>query len=147
MKSYVIKIFIIILMSLSFLQVFKYICPPFEMVPDTFVISESKDVVLEIKNKFTTYQCTIYNHTSEPILYGDTCFLQMKRGDKWKTIEIENLASTLEVFRVPSNSFSSYDIDLEYMVGELPLGKYRILKEITVLGQRKYISSDFRVFF
>jgi len=60
--------------------------------------------------------------------------LQKKLGDEWTAVEYlpqeYDISWTDEAYSIPENALVSFDIDWEWLYGELPRGEYRITKKI-----------------
>ena len=63
-------------------------------------------------------------------------------------VEIENLAWTMEAWSVPLEDTTSWDINWEWVYGELPIGEYRIAKEFMDFRETgNYDKAEFFAYF
>ena len=63
-------------------------------------------------------------------------------------VEIENLAWTMEAWSVPLEDTTSWDINWEWVYGELPIVEYRIAKEFMDFRETgNYDKAEFFAYF
>lgn len=101
---------------------------------------EKWGIVLETEN-VTSKGLTIICHQldeskADELITGS--FYVIQKLEKESYIDIENLNNdcifwTAEAYSINKNSITTWDINWEFLYGELPVGKYRIGKEITNL--------------
>ena len=110
----------------------------------TYTPTEIKNVSISISDISLTGATIIIKDTNNnPYTYGEWYKLEKQVDGKWydvKTI-IENYGFNSIVYLPDKNNEVKFDIDWEWLYGELPLGSYRILKGI----DNKYISVEFSI--
>ena len=153
------------------IQVFRYVFPPFETTPSTINVQDDTDIELdvkyslgiyeqvthygthdEIKHYWGKYEFILSNNTSEDMGFGNAYLLQVKRGAEWKNVMQKNeVFYTLEMRHLPANSSVSGNLGLEFTYGKLPVGKYRIVKDVcpyeSPWGATHNIAGEFLVWF
>ena len=171
LKKHYKKILGIIVLLVLGIQVFRYVFPPFEMTPGTITVQEDTGIELkvkytpviyeqvthygthdEVKRYFGKYEFILTNNTSEDIGWGGGYGLQVKRGGEWKNVmQVREVGFTLEMRQLPANSSENGNLILQYIYGKLPIGKYRIVKDVSSYdnpwGLRYNIAGEFRVWF
>lgn len=170
-KKYYKKIILVVLILILGAQLFRYVFPPFEMTPSTITVQEDTGIELkvkytpviyeqvthygthdEVKRYFGKYEFILTNNTSEDIGWGGGYGLQVKRGGEWKNVmQVREVGFTLEMRQLPANSSETGNLILQYIYGKLPIGKYRIVKDVSSYdnpwGLRYNIAGEFRVWF
>lgn len=170
-KKHYKKILVVIVLLVLGIQLFRYVFPPFEMTPGTITVQEDTGIELkvkytpviyeqvthygthdEVKRYFGKYEFILTNNTSEDIGWGDGYGLQVKRGGEWKNVmQVREVGFTLEMRQLPANSSETGNLILQYIYGKLPIGKYRIVKDVSSYdnpwGSRYNIAGEFRVWF
>ena len=148
LKKHYKKVIVFAVILILGIQFVRYLFPPFEMIPSTFDIYEGEDLELEVKHHWGKYEFTIHNNTSEDWMYGTPFILEVKRGSEWKSVYQDKVAFTLAAYNLPANSSVSDDLNLNFIYGKLPVGKYRIVKEIGIdRGPSYHVAGEFRVWF
>ena len=143
-----IMIFIILICSISVAYLFiNRIKPDFKTIPNTFTIYDGKDIKLKANYKLNgkvTYD--VHNLTSNEVYTGVSCFLQKKNMGNWETlIPNKSISSILVCDIISSNESKEYSSDLVFVYGNLPIGKYRIVKEVEMNGKDIYVVGKFRI--
>ncbi len=66
------------------------------------------------------------------LMTGSYFVVEVKMGDKWEELPIiiENLGWTEEAWLIPMENTVKWNVDWDWLYGELPAGQYRIGKEI-----------------
>ena len=162
------KIVGLVLILICGIQLFRYVFPPFETVPSTIDVYEGDDIELDIKyspgihertihyetydeveHYWGKYEFTLHNNTSKDMTYGVGYLLQVKRGLKWESVK-SDIFSVLVALDLPAGSSVSGDLNIDFEYGKLPVGKYRIVKDVSPYDsvRTKYnIAGEFRVWF
>lgn len=170
-KKHYKKILVVIVLLVLGIQLFRCVFPPFEMTPGTITVQEDTGIELkvkytpviyeqvthygthdEVKRYFGKYEFILTNNTSEDIGWGGAYRLQVKRGLKWKNVmQKKETFYTLEMRQLPANSSETGNLNLQYIYGKLPIGKYRVVKDVNPYdspwGPRYDIAGEFRVWF
>lgn len=170
-RKYWKKIIGLIVILICGIQIFRYIFPPFEITPGTITVQEDTGIELEVKHSLGIYEHVTHygthdevkhfwgkyeyilsNNTSDDMGYGNAYILQVKRGAEWKNVmEVVEVGYTLEMHHLPTNSSVSGDLNLNFIYGKLPVGKYRIVKDVSLYdsvgGPIYNIAGEFRVWF
>ncbi len=79
--------------------------------------------------------CTLVNGDTD-VEYdtGSMYWIEKKDGDAWVSVDTlhpgEDLAWTSEAYIIPAEGAAEWDINWEYLYGELPAGEYRVGKKI-----------------
>ena len=170
-KKHYKRILVVIVLLVLGIQLFRYVFPPFEMLPSTITVQKDTGIELkvkytpviyeqvthygthdEVKRYFGKYEFILTNNTSEDIGWGGAYGLQVKRGGEWKNVmQVREVGFTLEMRHLPANSSETGNLNLQFIYGKLPIGKYRIVKDVSpydsVGGPRYDIAGEFRVWF
>ena len=119
----------------------------YETIPNTFTIYDGKDIKLKANYNLTgKVSYDVYNSTSNEVYTGVDYYLQKKSMGKWETLKPNiSIFSILVNEIIPSNESKEYSMDIVLVYGNLPTGKYRIVKEVESNGKEVYIAGKFRV--
>ena len=70
-------------------------------------------------------------HPSGELSTGSPFVLEYTDGEEWKTVELdEDIAWTMEAWLIPLNETTEWEINWQWLYGELPGGRYRIGKAV-----------------
>ena len=144
----VILIFLIGIISVAYLFINR-IKVDYKTLPNTFSIYDGEDVKLEVKYNFNgkiTYD--VSNFTSGEVNAGNSYILQKKNMWKWVSIKTNApIFYTLENHIILSKESKGFSSDLVRLYGNLPIGKYRVVKDVDMNGREVYIAGEFRIVF
>ena len=91
----------------------------------------------------------IYNECGKEIQYGDWYEIQVYQDGNWYSMSliIDNVGYHDIAYPVQNQSASIWEINWSYFYGELPKGKYRIVKDILDIGDftKYYITTEFEI--
>ena len=143
-----IVIFISLICTVSVVWLFmNRIKADFETKPNTFSVYEGEEIKLEVKYKLdgkVTYD--VYNFSSDEVHTGNPYYLQKKSMGKWENVLSNGpFAFTMESHTILSNESKEYSFDSARIYGNLPIGKYRVVKEIELEGRDVYVAGEFRI--
>lgn len=84
---------------------------------------------------------TIKDTNAEPYMYGEWYAIEKENGGTWIRVEpiIDNYGFTMIGYLPDENDEVVFDLNWEWLYGELPKGSYRLLKRV----DDKYISVTF----
>ena len=161
------KIIIFVIILICGIQLYRYMFPPFETVTNALDIYEDKGIELDVKHywgiykyevqgdpsgkaeySLGKYEFTLRNNTADNLTYGVGYLLQVKRGSEWKSVK-DNTFSVMVALELPAESSVSGDLRIDYKYGRLPVGKYRIVKDVGIgaSGPIYNVAGEFRVLF
>ena len=80
--------------------------------------------------------------TDEFIKYGEKFIIEIQLDGKWYSINNESDWIAIE-YTLQADSEVALEIDWTSRYGELPEGKYRFIKPITISSGEQYISCEF----
>ncbi len=86
---------------------------------------------------------TIKDTSKEPYVYGEWYKIEEKKNDEWYDVRtvIDNYGFNEIGYLTDKNGEVKFEIDWQWLYGELPKGDYRLLKEIN----HEYISAEFSI--
>jgi len=123
----------------------KYNCAFINFVTNNeYIKTEVENVSIKISDISTKgATITIKDTNKTPYTYGAWYKIEKQENSKWKEVEpiIDNFGFNLMGYTVDKNNEVKFVINWEWLYGELPLGSYRILKEIN----KQYISIEFGI--
>jgi len=104
------------------------------------------------KLKSTEGDVEIRNESGRELQYGDWYDIQVQQDGSWYSLPliIDNAAYQDIAYPVQDQSTSVWEINWSYFYGELPAGKYRIVKDITDLREpgdytKYYLAAEFEI--
>lgn len=110
----------------------------------TFKSTDVKNVSISISDVSPAGAIvTIKDINEEPYVYGEWYKIEEKKNGEWfdvKTI-IDNYGFTEIGYLTDANGKVKFEIDWQWLYGELPKGSYRLLKEVN----HQYISVEFSI--
>lgn len=110
----------------------------------TYKTTELENVSISISNiSLTGATITIKDTNEKPYTYGEWYKLEKEVNGKWyevKTI-VDDYGFNLIAYLPDKNNEINFEIDWEWLYGELSLGSYRILKK----AGNQYISVEFGI--
>ncbi len=128
----------------------KFICPIYDEKRDTGSIFRTANniVSLSIKeNTLTNTGVTIImkNLTNSKYVYGKNYYVEHFENDKWNLLE--PMTDTLEAYTIKPNQEIEDEFNWESAYGNLPSGKYRIIKDFFNSKDKKdiYSSIEFEI--
>ncbi len=114
----------------------------------TYHITEVENVTISITDVSPIgAKVIIKDLTNTTDLYGDWYKIEKQIDGDWYDIEpvIEEYGFSYIGYLPDQNNEVIFDIDWEWLYGKLPAGKYRFLKEVGVLDNKKYIAVEFEI--
>lgn len=108
-----------------------------------FNIYEKDDIELTVKkieNRVLGF--TLSNHTQEVVTYGAVNYVQQRTFLSWKTLPDETFYF-LMAYELQPGAEAKYELPLDIIYGELPRGRYRIIKSVEMNGEELYVSEEF----
>ena len=112
------------------------------------ITNETANISLIISNNGTTsrgIQLILLNKSTAEILLGRSYFIQILKDNVWYDIVLKNADWPLDLLVLPSDSEVLIKIDWFPIYGELPLGKYRIIKEYTLENSKSFVFCEFEI--
>ncbi len=106
--------------------------------------TEVENVSISISDISSTGATVIIQDLNEhPYVYGEWYKVEKEKNGEWYEVEtvIENYGFNSFGYLAGENGEVKFTIDWEWLYGELPSGKYRILKEV----DQQYISVTFDI--
>ena len=106
--------------------------------------TEVENVSISISDISSTGATVIIKDLNEhPYVYGEWYRVEKEKNGEWYEVEtvIENYGFNSIGYLAGENVEVKFTIDWEWLYGELPSGKYRILKEV----DQQYISVTFDI--
>lgn len=108
-------------------------------------IEVQEDIYMEVNQQSVTktgLELTIYNKTNEELGYGEDYFIEKQENGNWKAFpgKPDAIFAGIGILLKPNSSHQE-KISFQEIYGELPTGKYRIIKEIS----EYIISAEFEV--
>lgn len=83
------------------------------------------------KYKATEGEVEIHNGRDKEIQYGDFYDIQVQSGGEWYSIKLpDDIAYHMIAYVVEPGETGIWQINWEYAYGELPMGKYRMVKDL-----------------
>lgn len=114
-------------------------------------IYNDDDVILSIsEGSLSGLGCTyiLENNGDTDIFSNEVYYVQIWKNDKWNQIESESSFPAIESW-TRSGEKSEKAISWEFLYGELPAGKYRLLVSFqfndTLSGSEYYVATEFSV--
>ena len=119
---------------------------------DSNIEITQKIVSLNIKENILTKTraiLVIKNNSDMDVLYGNNYEIEIKKEGEWKKINVE-LFFPLPAFLLKSKASKEIEFNWENGYGKLPLGNYRIIKNIALEKEAGtfdnfYISAEFTI--
>lgn len=87
----------------------------------------------------------ICNNSESDISFGSEYSIQLSQNGAWYDIDVKNTDWTGELFTVGAGNECEVEINWASIYGELPVGKYRIVKEYSQLGQKFFTLTEFDI--
>lgn len=116
----------------------------YEVIENKVVISVKKDSLTK-----TGLTILMNNKTENKYNYGAVYHLEKKSGKKWYIVKpINEMTFTMMAYEILPGESKEIKFDWKYGYGELPKGKYRIVKTIYDLdnSDKEYnIAAEFRI--
>ena len=120
----------------------------YNITNDKVVISAKKGTVTK-----TGLTLVMENKTDEKFNYGAEYHLEKKYNKKWYIVEPkEEINFTLMAYEVEANQTKEIKFDWEYGYGELPKGKYRLVKYMYKLSdapidnsKKTFVAAEFSI--
>ena len=106
--------------------------------------TEVKNVSVNISDiSLTGATITIKDTNEEPYIYGEWYKIEKEDNGKWKELEVKdkNYGFNDLGYKVNKDNEVKFVLDWKELYGELPLGSYRIVKEVN----NQYIYVDFGI--
>ena len=108
------------------------------MPPEFVTLQEDWGITLEAKDITPvglTIRCTQSGGNPTGELNTGSWYIveNLTQENGWKEVDYvikDNIGWTMEAWLIPANSTSEWEVDWEWLYGKLPVGKYRIGKEI-----------------
>ena len=117
----------------------------YKTAANTFDIYEGEEFEIVLGSIFDNRDIyTLYNHSSVNAEVGDS-YLQVKSRGQWRTVYGNNVFSVLLLQEVPKNGSESWGTSFEYIYGDLPAGRYRIVREVNSSHGTYYVAEEFKV--
>ncbi len=110
--------------------------------------NENEYIVIQFADDTLTTkgaQLTLYNNSEKDISFGSEYFIQIYRNNSWYDIEIGDVDWTGELVTVESNREYTVEFDWNSIYGELPSGRYRIVKEYKQANQPYFSFCEFEI--
>ena len=110
----------------------------------TFQPADVENVSMSMTNISSTgATVTIEDTNEEPGIYGNWYVIEKEVDGKWYQIEpkLKNYGFTEEGYLVGEDDEVEFHIDWQWIYGELPSGRYRLLKS----AKKQYISVMFDI--
>lgn len=110
--------------------------------------NENEYIVIQLADDTLTTkgaQLTLYNNSEKDISFGSEYFIQIYRNNSWYDIEVGNLDWTLELGILKPNHEHTVELDWHSIYGELPSGRYRIVKEYEQENQAYVAFCEFEI--
>lgn len=104
-------------------------------------------VVLEIKDGTLSNMGTkieLTNNSEKILRYGPDYFIEINENNEWHVINVHSVFHTI-LYSLHKGESVEYKIDWETNYGELPKGKYRLIKYFYFEDENKNKSDDFTV--
>ncbi len=118
----------------------KFACPIYDNNDSKSIFKTSDNIIsLSIKeNTLTNKGLTIIieNKSNDKYIYGNSYYLEYYENDKWNIMN--QTSNTLEAYGLKPNQKIENTIDWSYSYGELPSGKYRIVKNFLKDNNKKF---------
>ena len=121
----------------------------------TYTMTDDKVAISVKKDTITKKGLTLVmeNKTGERFNYGAEYHLEKKYNKKWYIIEPKNkIVFTSMAYEVEAEQTKEIKFDWEYGYGELPKGKYRIVKYMYKLkdapideSKKTFVASEFTI--
>lgn len=125
----------------------KYTCAAIifdDQTESNFQPTEVENVSISISDiSLTGATVVIKDINKKPYTYGEWYKIEKENDGKWYEVEtlLDNYGFNEIGYLVDKNNEVKFVIDWKWLYGELPLGSYRILKEVG----NKYISIEFNI--
>lgn len=118
----------------------------YKTIANTFDIYEGEEYELIVGNLFDSRDIyTLYNHSSNEIETGVSYILQIKIRGQWRSVYEDGIFSALYSQDIPKNGNRTWLTGFEYTYGDLPAGKYRIVKEVDTNKGKIYVAEEFKI--
>lgn len=110
--------------------------------------NENEYIVMQIVDDTLTpkgAQLVLYNNDQNAISFGSEYFIQIYTNNSWYDIGIGNVDWTGELITV--EAYCEYTVDLDWysIYGEIPSGRYRIIKEYKQENQPNLTFCEFEI--
>ncbi len=125
----------------------KSLCQWDTIKSEKVVSNMDENIVLQIVEDSLTARglhMRIVNLSETEITFGRDYFIQIMEKDVWRDIDVK-MDWTLELIYVEPEQEYEEEIEWTSFYGELPPGKYRIVKEYEKLGVKSYMYSEFEI--
>lgn len=93
----------------------------------------------------TGAQLTVCNNSDSEIDFGSEYSIQLYKDNSWYDIDAGAVDWTGELFTVSAGDQYEAEIDWTAIYGELPVGKYRIVKKYSQLEQTCFAVAEFEI--
>jgi len=90
-------------------------------------------------------QLIVCNNSEFDISFGPEYSIQLSQNGSWYDIDVKNTDWTGELLTVDAGNECEVEINWASIYGELPVGKYRIVKEYSQLGQNFFAFAEFDI--
>ena len=118
----------------------------YKTIANTFDIYEGEEYELIVGNLFDSRDIyTLYNHSSNEIETGVSYILQIRSRGQWRSVYENGIFSVQYLQDIPKNENRTWRTGFEYTYGNLPAGKYRIVKEVNTNRGTIYVAEEFKV--
>ncbi|MDE6863281.1 MAG: hypothetical protein K2J41_02730 [Eubacterium sp.] len=117
---------------------------PIKKEASSYTVTDIEHVNADIYNVSPVGATVIIRDTNEnPYTYGDWYKIEKEENGKWYDVEtvIENYGFNDIGYLVNENNEVKFDMNWEWLYGELMPGSYRVLKE----AYNQYISVEFTI--
>ncbi len=117
---------------------------PLNKAVSSYTVTDVENVNADIYDVSPVGATVIIKDTNEnPYVYGEWYKIEKEENGKWYDVEtvIEEYGFNEIGYSVNENNEVKFEINWEWLYGELPQGNYRILKEVN----RQYIAVEFAV--
>lgn len=104
-----------------------------QMDSNAYVVNNLDGVTLQMeKYNSKSGDVEIRNETDMNIQYGEWFEIQVLMGDAWVKLPyvIENVGFNEPAYNAPKNETAVWEVQWEWIYGELPEGTYRIIKDV-----------------
>jgi len=103
------------------------------MAGETYELNTLDGVTMQLE-KYTSSggDVAIRNETDKEITFGDWYVIQSETNGKWKTMpyKVKNVAFHQVAYNAPKDETVSHEVKWDVLYGELPKGRYRIIKDM-----------------
>ena len=123
------------------------------MAGETYELNTLDGVTMQLE-KYTSSggNVAIRNETDKEITFGDWYVIQSETNGKWKTMpyKVKKVAFHQVAYNAPKDETVSHEVKWDVLYGELPKGRYRIIKDMLDFWEtgdytKYYLGAEFEI--